>query len=58
MIIVAKIVEEKFLHVDGHRIRYLESGNSKNTLVLIHGLGASAERWSNEFLFFQITIML
>ena len=47
MIIVAKMVEEKFLHIDGHRIRYLESGNSKNTLVLIHGLGASAERWSN-----------
>ena len=47
MIIVAKIVEEKFLHVDGHRIRYIESGNSKNTLVLIHGLGASSERWSN-----------
>ncbi len=47
MIIVAKMLEEKFLHVDGHRIRYLESGNSKNTLMLIHGLGASAERWSN-----------
>ena len=41
------MVEEKFLHVDGHKIRYLESGNSKNTLLLIHGLGASAERWSN-----------
>ncbi|QMU55085.1 MAG: alpha/beta fold hydrolase [Nitrosopumilus sp.] len=39
-------MEEKFLHVDGHKIRYLESGNSKNTLVLIHGLGASSERWS------------
>lgn len=45
MIIVAKIVNEKFLQIDGHKIRYLESGNSKNTLVLIHGLGASAERW-------------
>ena len=40
-------MEEKFLHVDEHKIRYLESGNSKNTLLLIHGLGASAERWSN-----------
>ncbi len=39
-------MEEKFLQIDGHKIRYLESGNSKNTLVLIHGLGASAERWS------------
>ena len=39
------MVEEKFLQIDGHKIRYLESGNSKKTLVLIHGLGASAERW-------------
>ena len=47
MTIVAKIVEEKFLQIDGHKIRYLESGNSKHTLVLLHGLGASAERWLN-----------
>ncbi len=47
MIIVAKIVEEKFLQIDGNKIRYLESGNSENTLVLVHGLGASAERWSH-----------
>ena len=47
MTIVAKPVEEKFLKIDGHKIRYLESGNSKNTLVLLHGLGASAERWIN-----------
>jgi len=46
MIIVAKMLEEKFLHVGSHRIRYLESGNSKNVLLLIHGLGASSERWS------------
>ncbi len=39
------MVEEKFLQIDGHKIRYLESGNSKRTLVLLHGLGASAERW-------------
>lgn len=39
------MVEEKFLQIDGSRIRYLESGASKKTLVLIHGLGASAERW-------------
>ena len=45
MTIEAKIVEEKFLQIDGHKIRYLESGTSKDTLVLIHGLGASAERW-------------
>ncbi len=40
-----KMVEEKFLQIDGNKIRYLESGNSKKTLVLLHGLGASAERW-------------
>jgi len=39
------MVEEKFLQIDGNKIRYLESGNSKKTLVLVHGLGASAERW-------------
>ena len=39
------MVEEKFLQVDENKIRYLESGDSKKTLVLIHGLGASAERW-------------
>jgi len=39
------MVEEKFLQIDGNKIRYLESGNSKKTLVLLHGLGASAERW-------------
>lgn len=38
-------MEEKFLHVDDNKIRYLESGDSRNILVLIHGLGASAERW-------------
>ena len=38
-------MEEKFLHINESEIRYLESGNSKKTLVLIHGLGASAERW-------------
>ena len=40
-------MEEKFLQVDGNKIRYLESGDSENTLVLIHGLGASAERWTH-----------
>ena len=44
-IIDAKMMEEKFLQIDGNKIRYLESGNSKKTLVLVHGLGASAERW-------------
>lgn len=41
------MVQENFIQVDGNQIRYLESGDSKNILVLIHGLGASAERWNN-----------
>lgn len=40
------MVQENFIQVDGHKIRYLESGSSKCTLVLIHGLGASADRWN------------
>ena len=38
-------MNEKFINIDEHKIRYLESENSDNPLVLIHGLGASAERW-------------
>jgi 2-hydroxy-6-oxonona-2,4-dienedioate hydrolase len=53
MIIVAKTVEEKFIKIDEHKIRYLESGNSKNTLVLLHGLGASSERWLNVIPYFS-----
>jgi len=47
------MVEEKFLQIDGNKIRYLESGNSKKTLVLIHGLGASAERWDQVIPLFE-----
>lgn len=38
-------MREEYIHVEGNKIRYLESGNSTDILVLIHGLGASAERW-------------
>lgn len=38
-------MNEKFLTLDGNKIRYLESGTGNETIVLIHGLGASAERW-------------
>ena len=41
----AKLMGEKFVEINGNKIRYLESGSSKHTLVLIHGLGASSERW-------------
>lgn len=41
-----KTMIEKFTKVKSHKIRYIESGsNSKRVLVLVHGLGASAERW-------------
>ncbi len=45
--IEAKLMKENFVQIDGNNIRYLESGDSEQTLVLIHGLGASAERWYN-----------
>jgi len=37
-------LQEKFVKIDENKIRYLETG-SGNPLVLVHGLGASAERW-------------
>jgi len=37
----------KTAEVDNNKIRYLEEGSSENTLLLLHGLGASAERWEN-----------
>lgn len=41
----AILMGEHFVSIDGNKVRYLESGNSDNVLLLIHGLGASAERW-------------
>lgn len=46
-------MNEKFISIDENKIRYLESGNSDNILVLIHGLGASAERWEYVIPHFQ-----
>jgi pimeloyl-ACP methyl ester carboxylesterase len=44
---------QKFTNVNGYTIRYLDYGppdgsktDSKKILILLHGLGASAERWS------------
>jgi 2-hydroxy-6-oxonona-2,4-dienedioate hydrolase len=38
---------QKFTNVNGYRIRYLEDGpRDCKILILLHGLGASAERWS------------
>jgi len=38
-------MKEQFVTIDSNKIRYLESGKSDDFIVLIHGLGASAERW-------------
>jgi pimeloyl-ACP methyl ester carboxylesterase len=38
---------EAFVNVDGSKIRYLKSGTGKKNLLLVHGLGASAERWES-----------
>ena len=35
----------KTTEIDSNKIRYFEKGTSKDTLLLLHGLGASAERW-------------
>ncbi len=37
-------MQEKFVKIDENKIRYLDTG-SGDPLVLVHGLGASAERW-------------
>lgn len=47
------MVQENFIEIEGNKIRYLEAGHSKNTLVLVHGLGASAERWAKTIPYFE-----
>ena len=37
----------KTTEIDGSKIRYFEVGTTKETLLLLHGLGASAERWES-----------
>ena len=53
-IMEAKMMGEKFLQIDGNKIRYLEAGNSEKTLVLINGLGASAEKTQHNSLDLQM----
>ena len=36
---------ENYVTVDGNKIRYLEEGDAKDTVILLHGLGGMAERW-------------
>ena len=47
----------KKIQIHGNRIRYLEynssNSNKKETLLLLHGIGASAERWSRVIPFFH-----
>jgi pimeloyl-ACP methyl ester carboxylesterase len=38
-------IKAVFGKVGDHNIRYLESGSSDKMIILLHGLGASAERW-------------
>ena len=40
-------MKEKFVQVGTNKIRYLEGGGSDGNVLLIHGLGASAERWAH-----------
>lgn len=40
-------MDEKFVLVKKNNIRYLEEGNSDLNLILMHGLGGYAERWTN-----------
>ena len=43
-----QIVRMDFVQVLGYQIRYLKitNPNAKETIILLHGLGASADRWS------------
>lgn len=40
-------MKEKFVTINRNNIRYLEDGQSDRNLLLLHGLGGYAERWSN-----------
>jgi pimeloyl-ACP methyl ester carboxylesterase len=40
------MIQEKFVNIGENKIRFLEYGQSNDDIiVLVHGLGASAERW-------------
>lgn len=40
-----EVTKERFIQLEQNKIRYLEDGKSSDTIILVHGLGASAERW-------------
>ncbi len=37
----------RFINIVNHKVRYAESGESPKHVLLIHGLGGSAESWKN-----------
>ncbi len=39
-------MEEKYVAIRGNKIRYLEEGSAEKCIVLLHGLGGMAERWT------------
>lgn len=40
------MIQEKFVNIGKNKVRFLEYGRSnEDIIVLVHGLGASAERW-------------
>ena len=45
--------EEKFITIQGNNLRYFEYGTSSNTVIFVHGLGASAERWEYVIPYFR-----
>ena len=44
---------EKSIKINDNKIRYIIEGESKQNLLLIHGLGASSERWENVIPYFS-----
>jgi 2-hydroxy-6-oxonona-2,4-dienedioate hydrolase len=45
--LIKQSTPQKYANVNGYVIRYLEAGSpDRKILILLHGLGASAERWS------------
>lgn len=44
---------EKFISIRENKIRYLEYGVSSDVILLVHGLGASAERWETVIPYFR-----
>jgi len=44
ILVLLDMTEERFITLGDNKIRYLEAVESENNLVLVHGLGASANR--------------